>query len=118
LIPDSAPRLIGWTSSKRDLLVVPAVAVAAHGLLLTNNGIAWDDWLNYTHARNGEFSVLCEATLVVTQGPEKQGAIGLVTRYIYYSLFDIKQRAVFLRGVTNVQVTPHPSSQAVNCSSG
>jgi hypothetical protein len=34
----------------RPYLLIAAVTVVAHGLILLNQGVYWDDWLNYTFA--------------------------------------------------------------------
>jgi hypothetical protein len=59
--PDGRSKRLGATAwSLRHQLAVVAVAVAAHGLLLINNGILWDDWVCYIHISRGDWQALNE----------------------------------------------------------
>jgi hypothetical protein len=40
----------------RDLLLLGAVTLVAHGMLLLNDGIYWDDWVIYPHLTGGDWS--------------------------------------------------------------
>jgi hypothetical protein len=40
----------------RDLVALGVVALFAHGLLLLNDGIYWDDWVIYPHLTGGDWS--------------------------------------------------------------
>jgi hypothetical protein len=41
-----------------DLGSLAACALFAHGLLLLNDGLYWDDWLNYAHLKGGDWAAL------------------------------------------------------------
>ena len=52
------PRSTGLDAAlraRRDEAIVLGVALLAHGLLVLNTGIYWDDWLLYTQLRHGNW---------------------------------------------------------------
>jgi len=60
---DSSPASGPWTdrvraisATRRDQLVVIGVALLAHGWLVVNNGIYWDDWLVYAKLQRGDLA--------------------------------------------------------------
>jgi hypothetical protein len=58
----------------------------------------------------------CEAAVSISRGPDSQGDLGLVLRYLFYSLFDRSERDHLVAGATAVTVQPLAAAQATNCS--
>jgi hypothetical protein len=52
------PPPIRFRARLPDLLLLGAVAFLAHGMLLLNDGIYWDDWLLYQHLQNHDWRAL------------------------------------------------------------
>jgi hypothetical protein len=57
----------------------------------------------------------CQATLTIKQGKFDYSSFKLVARYFYFKFLSAQQMSDFLTDVTQVQVQPLPSVQALNC---
>jgi len=57
----------------------------------------------------------CEAIVTISQGSEHHSDIGLVARYLYYSLVSPSERDRMMHRVTRVTVEPYASPYATNC---
>src|ERR1700694_4904221 len=54
----SAPRPTPVLFRVRDLVLLGAVALLAHGLLLLNDGIYWDDWLLFPQLQRHDWPAI------------------------------------------------------------
>lgn len=59
----------------------------------------------------------CEAGVSISQGPDAHSELGLVARYVFYSLFDPAQRDRLVAKATTVDIQPLAAAQATNCPS-
>jgi len=60
----------------------------------------------------------CEAHVVISPGPDPHSELGLVVRYLFYSVVDPVERDRLLARTTTVEVDPYPAPPATDCSKG
>jgi hypothetical protein len=72
---------------------------------------------SFTDARNlaGLDPAGCEAVVVIGRGPDPHSELGLVARYVFYSVFDPAQRDRLVARATTITVQPHTAPEATNC---
>jgi hypothetical protein len=57
----------------------------------------------------------CQAILTIRRGPDSSSNVRMSMRYLFYKFFRKDSLAHFLHGVTDVQVQPISTPEAVNC---
>ncbi len=72
------------TGDKKDLLFISITYCLAHGLILFNNGLFWDDWLVYSMDKSALVSLFFQ------QGTPGEG-------YLYSFLFSLPNSIAFMR---------------------